>query len=169
MKYFTAIMILAVLAVSCGTSDNGKEQLLSEITYLEQELAANTRQPAEKLDSLLAMMESYARSYPKDSLAAGFLFRVGEMAQLKGQHEKALAVFDQVMKDHDGTPQAARALFMKGFTLDNDLQRFDEAKEVYELFLKKYPNDAFAKDADFLLKNLGKSGEEILREFEKNQ
>jgi TolA-binding protein len=39
---------------------------------------------------------------------------------------------------------------------------------AYEAFLKKYPNDDFADDAQFLLKNLGKSPEEIIKGFEQN-
>ena len=52
------------------------------------------------------------------------------------------------------------------FTLDNDLQRHEEAKELYESFLEKYPDDDFADDTQFLLQNLGKTDEEIIQSFE---
>jgi len=169
MKNFIITFLLAAILAGCAPSDGGKEQLFSEITYLEQEIAAQPRPSAGALDSLMAKLEDYAGAYPQDSLSVKFLFRVGEMAQLQGQHEKALEIYGQIMQVYDGSDDAAKALFMKGFTLDNGLNRLDEAKAVYEEFLQKYPEDPFADDAGFLLKNLGRSGEEIIKEFEAKQ
>jgi hypothetical protein len=51
--------------------------------------------------------------------------------------------------------------------ISGDLQK---AKAVYEQFLQEYPSDQdFADDASNALKLLGKSPEEIVREFEKLQ
>jgi hypothetical protein len=43
-----------------------------------------------------------------------------------------------------------------------------KAKETYEDFLKKFPDDKdYADDATMALKNLGKSPEDLIKEFEK--
>lgn len=59
---------------------------------------------------------------------------------------------------------------MIGFVYENDLNDLENAKQTYEAFLQKYPNDPdFADDAQMALKNLGKSPEELIKEFEQNQ
>ena len=57
---------------------------------------------------------------------------------------------------------------MIGFVQENDLQELETAKSTYETFLQKYPNDPdFADDAQNAIKMLGKSPDEIVKEFEK--
>ena len=60
-------------------------------------------------------------------------------------------------------------MFLKAFTYDNDLKKVEEARVLYNEFLKKYPNDEFADDTKFLLENLGKDDEEIINSFGKQQ
>ncbi len=169
MKYYIVTLVLAAVFAACESSDSGKEKLLSDITYLEQEIGAEARPSPEKLDTLMMKMESFAEAFPKDSLAASFLASAAEIARLHGKFDKALEHYDQILKKYADTKQAPRAMFMKAFTLDNDLKRSDEAKPLFEEFLAKYPNDEFADDAKFLLNNLGKTEEEIIKQFEAGQ
>jgi len=62
--------------------------------------------------------------------------------------------------------EAPQALFMKGFTLDDGLGNKQAAKPVYEEFLKKYPKNDFADDTKFLLENINKTDEEIIKQFD---
>jgi tetratricopeptide (TPR) repeat protein len=65
-------------------------------------------------------------------------------------------------------PKSPTALFMMAFIYENDLQNMTKAKETYEDFLKKFPEDKdYADDAKMALKNLGKSPEDLIKEFEK--
>ncbi len=169
MKYFILTFLLVLTLIACESAEKGKKQLFSDITSLEQEIGNEARPSPGKLDTLSVLLEKYATAYPQDSAAAGFLSRAAEIARLSGQPEQALKLYDKILEVYAGSPFSAKALFMKGFTLDNDLERLDEARSVYEKFLKEYPEDDFADDADFLLKNLGKTEEEILRSFETEQ
>ncbi len=103
---------------------------------------------------------------PKSADAATWLYKAGEVSRALGQNEKALDYYQQAYTTFPNHQRAGEALFMHAFTLDNDLKRYDEAKVLYESFLKKYPEDDFADDAQFLLKNLGKSEEEIFKALE---
>ena len=40
------------------------------------------------------------------------------------------------------------------------------AKKYYTLFLQNYPNASMAKDVQFSLQNLGRSADDIVKEFE---
>jgi hypothetical protein len=54
-------------------------------------------------------------------------------------------------------------LFLKGFALENEFYRTEDARKTYESFLTKYPQDSLADDVKMLLQNLGKRPEEIIQ------
>jgi hypothetical protein len=57
---------------------------------------------------------------------------------------------------------------MEAFTYENTLGNIGKANELYNKFLYKYPDHELADDARAAIKFLGKSAEEMVREFEKN-
>lgn len=164
----TTILLLSLFYLAACQSDHKKEEMTESIKTLQQEIAAEQQPSNEKLVSLQNAFMLYADAFPTDSSSAKYLAKAGETARLLQQYDKALEIFAKIEQNHPNSKEAAAAMFMKAFTLDNDLRRFDEAKPVYEAFLKKYPNDEFADDAQFLLNNLGKSPEEIIKGFEQN-
>ncbi|MEL6867397.1 MAG: tetratricopeptide repeat protein [Bacteroidota bacterium] len=110
--------------------------------------------------------ELYALINPTDAQSGDILFKAGETARSTRNFAKAISIYDWIYKQYPNYEKAPQALFLKGFTLDNDLKQVDQAKAIYEEFLKKYPNDDFADDTKFLLGNIGKSDEEIIKSFE---
>jgi len=62
--------------------------------------------------------------------------------------------------------KAPQALFLAGFIYENDLKNLDKAKDMYNTFMKKYPNDTLAASVKFSLENLGKPADEIIKSFE---
>lgn len=160
------MLLLSFFVFSCKT-ENPAAKLAAEITALEAEIGADPGATQAKIPALLAKYEEYValkEGSAEDKVK--YLLRAGEMAALVGQNGKSLGYYDQVISQFPDSPKAATALFMKGYTLDDKLGRIDEAKAVYEEFLKKYPDDDFADDTQFLLKNLGKTEEEIIKQFE---
>ena len=110
--------------------------------------------------------EQYAKVMPDASKAPEYLLKGGETARAIRNFNKALSIYDNVLTNFPDHPKAAQALFLKAFTLDNDLNKSDEARPLYTSFLEKYPDNDFADDTQFLLNNLGKSDEEIIENFE---
>lgn len=110
--------------------------------------------------------EQYATVAPDDPQAVQFLFQAGETARSIQAYDKALAIYDNIYNKFSSNPKAAQALFLKAFTLDNDMNQPEKARSIYTDFMTKYPNDEFADDTKFLLENLGKSDEEIIKRFE---
>lgn len=140
--------------------------MLEKIKALQKEVGDSPQPQPEKMIELQNAFTLYADAFPMDSLSAAYLAKASETARVLRQFDKALELCDKIVKAYPNSKEEANALFMKAFTLDNDLKRLDEAKLAYEAFLKKYPNDDFADDAQFLLNNLGKSPEEIIKGFE---
>ncbi|MBK8564750.1 MAG: tetratricopeptide repeat protein [Saprospiraceae bacterium] len=161
-------MLFTVVFLASCQSGPDKAAMAQNIKAIQSEIAKDAQPSPEKLVSLQNSLLLYADAFPADSTSVSYLAKAGETARLLQQHDKALEIFDKISKTYPNTKSAAAAMFMKAFTLDNDLKKFDEAKPAYEAFLKQYPNDEFADDAQFLLKNLGKSPEELIKEFEKN-
>ena len=167
MRYL--LFSIVVFLVSCSGQTEA-ERLPNEIKTAETQIGANPDATAEEVKGLLASYEKYTSLADADEdLSVDYLLRAGDMAARLKDYERGLKYYDEVLSKYPAHPKAAKALFMKGFTLDNKLGRLEEAKAVYEQFLEKYPEDDFANDAEFSLKNLGKSAEEIIKAFEEKR
>lgn len=108
----------------------------------------------------------YAMLLPKAENTSKILFDAGRIANQSKSYPKALELFDWLSTKYPEYEKNPEALFVSAFILDRDLKRYDEAKIKYETFLEKYPDNQFAKDAQFLLENLGVPPAEIIKRFE---
>jgi len=104
---------------------------------------------------------------PDDPQSEFYLHKAAENAYYTQQFPRSLFLYEWFEQAYPQSDKAGQALFMRAFMLDNDLQKFEEAKELYNAFLQKYPEDDFADDAKVLLDNLGKSPEEVIKEWGK--
>jgi tetratricopeptide (TPR) repeat protein len=126
----------------------------------------------QKIDRELAMRYAFVadgaasvRNDPEKSPI--LLLKAAEAAIAADNSIKAITIFDRFLATWPGSPKAPQAAFMRAFTLENNLNDLPNAKIAYQDFLKKYPKDDFADDAQMALKNLGKSPEDLVKEFEK--
>ncbi len=159
-------MSASILVLACSSEDTAAK-LSEEITALETAIGEDPGNSKDQIISLLGKYEEIAALGSIDEKTKiDYLLRAGEMASLVNQHDKSIGYYEQVLKEHSNHVKAATALFMKGYTLDDKLNKLEEAKAVYEAFLAKYPENDFADDTQFLLDNLGKSEEEIIKQFE---
>ncbi|MFK8105061.1 MAG: tol-pal system YbgF family protein [Saprospiraceae bacterium] len=111
--------------------------------------------------------ELYAHAFPKEASNAEQLFKVAEIANILGKHDRALAIYNTILADYPNYEKMPQAMFLKGYTLDTHMKKFNDAKLAYEAFLAKYPEDNFAESTKFLIKNLGKPDAEIIEGFTK--
>lgn len=116
-------------------------------------------------NDFISSCELHAMLLPDSPKSPEFLHKAGETARSIRAFTKALEFYEWIGEKYPDYDKAPQALFLRAFTLDNDLKRIDEARTLYELFLEKYPNDDFADDTQFLLENLGKDDEEIINSF----
>jgi tetratricopeptide (TPR) repeat protein len=97
-----------------------------------------------------------------------YLHRAAETARTLREIPKAISLYDWIIQKYPADPQASTSLFLKAFTYDNDLKQFEKAGYLYNEYLTKYPTGEFAESAKFLLDNLGKSEEELLKMLKKD-
>ena len=122
-----------------------------------------------KGDSLLKMFDDFITRFPTDSLSPVYLFKAANLTITEGDGNKSLTLLDQFVRNFPDHPKVAVCLFLKGFVYENILKNMDLAKKSYLLYIEKYPNGDYVKDALMSVKNLGKTPEQMVREFEAMQ
>ncbi len=152
--------------------DKEKNEMISKIETLQNDLK-NTQQniainPNKSID-LIHLYTTFANTYPKDTLTPKYLFYSAEMLIAIKKYDEANAVYDRIMSEYPNYVNTPFSLFLKGFNFENNLYDTGNAKKCYEAFLNKYPNHKLANDVKMSLLMLGKTPEELVKEFESNQ
>lgn len=106
-----------------------------------------------------------ALTNPKDQKNAKYLQKAAEVTRSLRMFPKAIQFYEWIRQSYADTPEAPKALFMEAFTFDEKLNDKEKARKLYKLFLEQFPKDDFADDTQFLLDNLDKSNEDIIRNF----
>jgi outer membrane protein assembly factor BamD (BamD/ComL family) len=167
MRKYTLLPIVLAFAVFSGCSPS-KEKSVSTITSLETRLfsPAATGFDKVKADSLLAAYESFMNRFADDSLTLKYTFKAANLAMNMGDGAKAIGLFDKFIEKYPDHPKAAVSMFFKAYIYENQLKNLEKAKEIYLLFIEKYPSGDFTNDARVALQNLGKPPEQMVQEFE---
>ncbi len=149
---------------------SNSNSLVEDITALGSSMYDETTHKVDfqAANDYIRICELYALLQPKNAQSPEYLHKAGETARAVRAFPKAVAIYDLIYTQYPNYEKAAQALFLKAFTYDNDLNDKATAKRLYEEFLSKYPNDDFADDTQFLLSNLGKDDEEIIKGFNAN-
>lgn len=167
IKYFSAFgLTVLILLAACN---GGREEKLSKIKDLESRLLQDSLKAKDEVAAynLQVAYTEFAEKYPTDSLAPEYLFKAANLSMSLNWGKSAMDILDKFTSIYPDHKRAAEAMFYKGFVYDNQLNDDAKAGEFYRAFLKKYPNHEFASSAEASIKNLGKTDEELIREFEK--
>ncbi len=107
--------------------------------------------------------EAHALGFPNDNNSPVYLFTGAEFARSMRQFPKMMNLYDWIIQYYPTFDKSSLVLFLKGFTLENEFVRTEDARKVYTSFLAKYPKDSLADDVRMLLDHLGKNPEEIIQ------
>lgn len=166
MKYTIGLsLIVLVLFASC--SESPKEQGLQRIHELEK--SDSTLSNPHKLAELNELYKEYLTKYPDDPKSSDFIFKAAEASNMLGQYPEAVRLYDQFVLRNPDDKRTPHAAFMKAFVLENGMRELGKASDAYRQFLEKYPKHELADDAKASLENMGKSDEELIRQFEQMQ
>jgi len=162
LKSFVLLLLLA----ACST----QESEITKIANLEIKLYSETETVFDKevANQLINAYIGYIDAYPQDDRSAEYLFKSGEVAMGMNMSQQALEYYKRVYIDYPNFDKASTSLFLEGFVYETQQGNNAMAQKCYNEFLEKYPNHTLADDAKFSLEHLGKSDEEIIKEFEQN-
>jgi len=105
----------------------------------------------------------------KNELAPTYLFRAADIALNMDEPERSIHFLEQIQKNYPEFEKIEDVLFLKGFIYENNIRNLGKAKEAYDEFLNKYPEHEMADEVRMIIQNLGKTPEELIKEFEANK
>jgi tetratricopeptide (TPR) repeat protein len=187
MKVFKIVSVVLFLSVlsACGSKTEKQDEvevevntsrvdvnklnltnLLAEIKKREEafktEKTVNNRNAFLLMEAYVAFSERFNNRENADE----YLFKAGELAMSQEFTVEAIRHLTRLYDEFPRYEKRAYGLFLLGFVQENYSGNLDEAKRIYELFLTEFPNHEMADDAKVSIENLGKSPEQIIREFE---
>lgn len=185
----TSLFLIATLflIVACGenkesaatiSANKAKEALenpsglKAEIESLKSFFASQNGKQLDKVKAveMIEKSQQFSEVSPDDPIGASYLFTAGEVARAIGQYEEAINIFTKVESNYPKAEKAPHALFMKGFTFEENIKNKDLAKKYYQEFLEKYPEHTLAKEVKQLIEVIDLSPEELIKRFkEQNQ
>jgi TolA-binding protein len=178
MKTVKGVFLVALVLgmMSCGNEEKPVVQAPKELprqTFVDQikryEAEMHKSMVLDPNTATLAVKayDDFASHFPDDSLTPGFIFKAGEISTANQQYKQSLMYYETITSKYPNFKLAPESLYLQGFLLDNFLNDEVKAKVIYEQVIAKYPALPYASDAKAAIKNLGKSDEELIKEFQK--
>jgi TolA-binding protein len=114
-------------------------------------------------DSTIQVCQRIVQEYPDGQKAPAALYLLGETYK-DGKHDYHTAInyYQVFVKKYPDLNSTPLAMFIIGYIYNNNLQMIDSARIAYQEFVAKFPNHDLVSSAEFELKNLGKSPDEII-------
>lgn len=169
MKKLVYIFLLITIVASCSQKTDSREKHIENISKHEMFIDSIRQIRPATPDEMFELIDNYYlfwQAYKQDSLSPIYLYRAAEASLYINQGIKAISYLKQIESGYPDFPNMGNVIFLIGFTYDNNVMDIDAAREYYEKFLEKYPEHPLANDTKILIENLGKSPEELIREFE---
>lgn len=167
MRNTLKLMILAVLAfgmLACGEkklTENDLKQ--AEATLFNDDMTPNT----EAVPVVVEKYCTFAEQNPDAPTAPDWLFKALEISVTQKDIEKSGEICEKLMKDYPDYDKTPVGMFMMAsFIYEDQLHDLDMARAMYERILADYPESELIPSVQASLRNLGKTPEELVREFE---
>lgn len=101
------------------------------------------------------------KEYPNSKHFDEYLFRIGGIYESYNRYEFSIKCFQRILKDYPESKYAEKSLFMIGFINANRLNDLEKGRDVYNEFLRRYPDGDLAKSVKFEIETLGQDLNEI--------
>jgi|GEM_PF-433202 len=169
-----AIAGFALVACSGGAeeakapaADPAIAEAQHRVRAMEDSLSDAAAFDRRRLMALRDVYVAYADRFPSDSLAPDMLRKAASTSGDLAEHEKAINLYDRLIKNYPDWPRTADAHYFRAFEIENGLGKKGEAKAAYEEFIKKYPDNQFADDAAKMIEYMNLTPAELIEKFEK--
>jgi len=179
-KIVFLLSAIVIVVASCNAPDNSnkatnktanteltKTELLTKIQQGEKKLFGDTLIHVNRKSALNIVDEymQFAGRFPDDTMAAEYLFKASDISMNLNRPQQTVEIFNKLIETYPDFNKIPTCYFLRAFVYDDQLKDYKTAEKYYREFIKKYPNSDFADDAEMLLKNLGKTPEELIKEF----
>lgn len=132
--------------------------------------AADSLYKARDYEAALEKWRKIRDYYPdNDTLFAKATLQIAQIHAEAEQYTFSEAEYNAFYKMWPESPDAEKALFSRGFILNENLHKDTLALQVLEEFQAKYPNSEMLKDVNWLVENIksgGKLAEDLMKKIE---
>lgn len=164
MKKIVCLLVVVSILTACKSE---RDKDIELIEREENELFGESGMiDRARIAPLLELYVSFANNHPDDTLSPVYLFKAGDMAMNTNRSVQAIQLYSRIIEQYPEYVKVPEALFLKGYVYENNLGRLDKAREIYEEFLQRFPENDFADDAEVSLRYLGMSPEELIEIFQ---
>lgn len=167
---------IALVLASCSgeKNDSGKVQMVlkkddfsQQINILQGKMSKDGKIDSTLSNAAIKAYSDFVFNFPEDSLCAGYLFKAAEIATSIKNYQQSI-IFHQTIRDkYPDFKYVIESLYLQAYIYDNFMNDDVKAKEFYGKLILQYPKHKLAQDSKFAIQNLGKSDEELIREFKK--
>ncbi|MFW6019985.1 MAG: tetratricopeptide repeat protein [Bacteroidales bacterium] len=169
MRNLKLILTTVIALVILGACTSDRSSLKNEIDQIESNLFEDPKGSMDK-DSARLLIDKYvkyAEKNPEDTLALEYMFKAARVEVALGNYKDGLELLTQAEEAYEDEDEIARILLLKGIIFEDNLDNPEKAAENYRKLIDNYPDSEYARDAQHLLDNLGKSLQDMIDEFEK--
>lgn len=132
--------------------------------------AADSLYKARNYDAAIEKWKKVRDYYPdNDTLFAKATLQIAQIQAEAEQYSFSEAEYNVFYKMWPESPDAEKAMFSRGFILNENLHKDSLALQVLEEFQAKYPNSEMGKDVNWLVENIksgGKLAEDLMKKIE---
>ena len=153
---------------SIEKSENPKQKLIDEVKVLEKKLMSSKDKELDKPTAyeLIAKSEAWVNQYPDHPQTPDVAFKAADVARGLGDFGLAIKLWEKVYQKYPDYKKAPEALFLMAFTYENDVNQPKIAKKYFEKFITLHPKHELVPQVKTVLKNIGKSPEELIKSFQ---
>lgn len=166
--YFTFLLAVALTFTACKPN---KEKELQKIKELEARILGDQPNNIDGVGAynLQTAYTGFYQNFPDAEETPELIFKAADMCVNLRWSKQAIDFLNIIINEYPKFAKAPDALFMLAFVYDHLVDDDAKAGELYRAFIDQYPDHVFVRDAEASIRILGKSDEEIIREFEQRQ
>ena len=140
----SAFCLLPFILTGCGKSAN---DLYSEgkMLILKQET----------VDEGLKILTKFEKKFPGDPRTPEVMLAHAMALQGEKRYEEAIGTFKRLMDKYSQSSEAYKGMFLLGYMYYEDMKDNDKAVEVFNSFVKTYPDSELVTSAKVLVENIG--------------
>ncbi len=185
ISIFSLSLVCALISCNSSSEDAKKETLVKKDSaivvavvedcealaikakYMDSLLLASEVLDPKLANEAIVLFNGFGSNCAKDSLAAEFLLKGGQVAQAINKYSKAEELYKKCAADFPKYKNRAASLFLLARLYDEESMLNNEtaARIIYSQILLEYPNSPYANDSKACLNNMGKTDEQLVKEF----
>jgi len=160
-------LLSVIISLSCFSCTSSRDKMSGIISLMESDIKTAQKANSNSVKELISAYLNFASKYAKDSLAPEYLYRAAGLANGFNRGTQSIELYETIIHTYPDYKRLPECYFMEAFAYENVHGNIGKASEYYNKFLEKYPDHSLADDARAALKYLGKSSDEMVKEFEK--